>query len=97
MKKVQNGVVCRVVGCLDGVNLGKIVTASVCMGEHSQLGRIWRCVSKNGELITEYGAVGLSADFAEDWLEPIEDDPVAPAQRYTHRSDPVYLNQLKVC
>jgi len=27
-------------------------------------------------LITEYGAVGISADFAEDWLEPLDEDPL---------------------
>lgn len=57
-------------GALGLQNLGKIVEVCSYQGEHSQYGAIWRCRSLEGALITEYGAVGLSADFADDWLRP---------------------------
>jgi hypothetical protein len=69
--KHHSGVLCKVIGGTDGLNLGKIVKIASLQGEHSQLGRIWRCAVVNGQLITEYGAVGITADFAQDWLEPI--------------------------
>lgn len=75
-KRIQNGVICRVIGGVDGLNIGRIVQVQTCRGEHSQYGRIWRCTTRGKYLVTEYGAVGLSADFAEDWLEPIDEDPI---------------------
>lgn len=74
--KIQNGVICRVIGGIDGLNIGKIVQVQTCQGEHAQYGRIWRCTTQGKFLVTEYGGVGISADFAEDWLEPIEDEPL---------------------
>ena len=69
--KIYSGVVCKVVGGVDGLNLGKTVTVASFQGEHSQYGRIWRCTALDCQLVTEYGAVGIAADFAQDWLEPL--------------------------
>lgn len=77
--KLHPGILCRVVGGAipGGLNVGKVVRVASLQGEHSEYGRIWRCTSTGIELISEYGAVGISADFAEDWLEPIP--PLPPA------------------
>lgn len=69
--KIYAGVLCRVIGGTDNLNLGKIVRVASNQGEHSTLGRIWRCTVVEGTLITEYGGVGTVADFAQDWLEPL--------------------------
>lgn len=69
--KHNAGVLCKVIGGTDGLNIGKIVKIASLQGEHSKLGRIWRCAVVAGQLVTEYGAVGVSADFAQDWLEPL--------------------------
>lgn len=69
--KIYAGVLCRVIGGTDNLNIGKIVKVISNQGEHSKLGRIWRCTIVEGFLITEYGGVGMAADFAQDWLEPL--------------------------
>lgn len=69
--RITAGVVCKVVGGVDGLNLGKTVKVASLQGEHSKYGRIWRCTAQDCELVTEYGAVGIAADFAQDWLEPL--------------------------
>ena len=74
--KIKLGMLCRVIGGTDNLNVGKIVKVTSFEGEHSQLGNIWRCTTQGKFLVTEYGGVGISADFAEDWLEPIEDEPL---------------------
>ena len=68
---VYSGVVCKVIGGVDGLNIGKIVKVASFQGEHSKYGRIWRCTTEGDPLITEYGVVGIAADFAQNWLEPI--------------------------
>jgi hypothetical protein len=72
------GALCKVVGGVDGLNVGKTVRIESLQGEHSKYGRIWRCTAHGCELITEYGAIGNAADFAQSWLEvipPIEAKP----------------------
>lgn len=69
--KISAGVICKVIGGTDGLNLGKTVKVSSLQGEHSKYGRIWRCTAQDCQLVTEYGAVGIAADFAQDWLEPL--------------------------
>lgn len=78
--KIYSGVLCKVIGGTDGLNIGKTVRVSSLQGEHSKLGRIWRCAAVDTSLITEYGAVGIAADFAQDWLEPIPPETAKPAQ-----------------
>ena len=69
--KIYAGVLCRVIGGTDNLNLDKIVRVVSNQGEHSILGRIWHCSVVEGFLITAYGGVGIAADFAQDWLEPL--------------------------
>jgi len=69
--KVEAGVLCMVIGGTDGLNMGKTVRVSAYRGQHLQLGSIWRCTAEGCQLITEYGAVGIAADFAQSWLMPI--------------------------
>lgn len=69
---IKVGDICEVVeGALGlkGPNVGKIVTVRALRGEHSKYGRIWQC--EGSGLITEYGAVGNSMDFASSWLKKI--------------------------
>ncbi|APW37631.1 hypothetical protein RD110_10880 [Rhodoferax koreense] len=56
-----------------GPNIGKTVLVTSLMGEHSQHGRIWRCVAPN--LVTDCGVIGVAADFAASWLQKL---PPAP-------------------
>lgn len=72
MAKIKPGDLAEVINSVDGAAVGQVVTVLSFEGEHSQLGRIWRCQSKQ-TLVTEYGAVGNVADFAEDWLLKIDD------------------------
>lgn len=72
MKHYQ-GVLCLVIGGTDNLNVGKTVRIASLQGEHSVYGRIWRCTAVDCTIVTEYGAVGVSADFAQDWLEPIDE------------------------
>lgn len=69
--RVETGVLCMVIGGTDGINIGKTVRVASLRGEHSVYGRIWRCTAVDCQLITEYGAVGIAADFAQSWLMPI--------------------------
>lgn len=78
--KFHAGLLCRVIGGVDGLNIGKIVVVQSLQGEHSKLGRIWRATGHECSLITEYGGIGISADFAEDWLKPIPPITAKPQQ-----------------
>lgn len=64
-----------------GPNRGKRVTVKALRGEHSVHGRIWRCTGE--DLVTEYGAKGSEADFAQSWLKKA--DPQAPGQSTTRK------------
>jgi hypothetical protein len=79
---IKTGDRCEVIaGALGpkGPNVGKLVTVGQVRGEHSEHGRIWRC---HGEgLITEYGAVGTEADFAQAWLRKLPPETLTPPQR----------------
>lgn len=69
---IKPGVLCKVIsGVLHpSPNLNKIVEVVEYLGEHSLYGSIWKCKAKHN-LITEYGVVSDSMDFAEIWLKPI--------------------------
>ena len=78
-KFVQVGKPCRVIGASDGpksMNIGKIVMPMFCHDkEHSLWGPIWHCRSIDGSNIaTIHGSASQEADFAEDWLEPIDEE-----------------------
>jgi len=61
-------------------NLGLIVKVRACVGEHSKLGRVWRCEAE----YAQRGQMGVNvpgglADFAQSWLRKLPPDapPVA--------------------
>lgn len=69
---IKSGDVCLVVDGIFGAespNIGKHVTVHGVRGEHSVYGRIWLCAGK--DLVTEYGAKGNSAEFAQSWLQKL--------------------------
>lgn len=76
---IKSGDRCEVIaGALGdkGPNVGKRVTVGQLRGEHSEYGRIWRC---HGEgLVTEFGALGNEADFAQSWLRKLPPGEVPP-------------------
>lgn len=79
---IKSGDRCEVIaGALgrEGPNVGKHVIVGELRGEHSEHGRIWRC---HGEgLVTEFGAFGNEADFAQSWLRKLPPTEVPPAVR----------------
>lgn len=81
MAKIKPGDQAEVINSVDGASIGQIVTVISYEGEHSQYGRIWRCQSQQ-TLVTEFGGVGNTADFAEDWLLKI-DDPETIIDEFT--------------
>lgn len=84
--RCKQGDLAEVIGGALGLqNVGKIVKVASWQGQHSRYGDIWRCVSKTGALVTEYGAVGLSADFADDWLRPLLPEATPKAQLIPER------------
>lgn len=56
-------------------NIGLIVKVLTCQGEHTRLGRIWRCVAPEVKQLHDsgqgYTVTGI-ADFAASWLRKIE-------------------------
>ena len=76
---IKSGDLCEVIaGALGntGPNIGKRVTVGLLRGEHSQYGRIWRCHGQG--LVTEYGALGNEADFAQSWLRKLPPEVTPP-------------------
>lgn len=65
---------------IQGPNVGKTVVVECLRGEHSQFGRIWRCSGK--DLVTEFGALGTHADFAQSWLRKMP-----PTEPHSANSD----------
>jgi hypothetical protein len=85
--RCKPGDLCEVIGGAFSLhNLGKIVEVIRWEGDHSKFGIIWHCKSSKPDLITEYGAVGNQADFADDWLRPIpkEKSPAANDERFNY-------------
>jgi hypothetical protein len=69
---IKAGDLCEVIAGAFGIagpNVGKQVTVKELRGEHSQFGRIWRCEGR--DIISEFGAVGGQADFAQSWLRKL--------------------------
>lgn len=74
MKRISKGVLCKVVGGVmqPPLNLGKQVIVKEYRGEHSEYGNIWKCELVDSTGVSEYGVVGTLLDFAESWLDPID-------------------------
>jgi hypothetical protein len=85
---IKSGDRCLVIaGALgnEGPNIGKQVTVGLLRGEHSEHGRIWRC---HGEgLVTEYGAFGTEADFAQSWLRKLPPEGAPPAVQQREKAE----------
>lgn len=80
---IQAGDLCEVIDGLQGKaspNIGLIVRVLSLQGEHSTLGRIWRCEAE----YAERGQPGVDvppgqADFAQSWLRKLPPD--APPEK----------------
>lgn len=55
-------------------NVGLVVVVAQLQGEHSRLGRIWRCTGPGIKQLTETGAYADTgwADFPVSWLQKLE-------------------------
>lgn len=73
---LKNGTLCEVVGGVlhPSPNLGVIVEVTAYAGEHSFYGPIYRCKGHGKDLVSEWGVVAITMDFAEDWLKPLPDN-----------------------
>lgn len=74
---IKAGDLCEVIGGLGrgkSPNLGLQVTAMAMRGEHSELGRVWRCQGKGVKQLADSGAYVETgwADFPTAWLRKIE-------------------------
>lgn len=74
---IQSGDRCEVIGGLGrekSPNIGLTVRVVSLQGEHSHLGRIWRCEGPGVKQLTDAGTYTLTgvADFAAAWLRKIE-------------------------
>lgn len=78
---ISSGDLCEVVGGLGrgkSPNMGKRVSAVSLQGDHSTLGRVWRCTGDGVVQLGdggEYLALGW-ADFPVAWLKKIEPPPM---------------------
>lgn len=73
---VKAGDRCEVINALGGVkspNLGLTVTVASFQGEHSRLGRIWRCEGKDVSQLDDAGNYFLAgwAEFPATWLRKL--------------------------
>lgn len=78
-KHVEAGKPCRVIGADGGpqsLNIGKVVIPEFRHElEHTLWGPIWHCHTADGSIVaTVHGSATSEADFAEDWLEPIDEE-----------------------
>lgn len=78
--KIKSGDMAVVIDSIDRQSVGMIVEVVSYRGEHSKLGPIWRCASKQ-TIVSEYGGVGHQADFAESWLRKIANPELIFDQR----------------
>ena len=81
---IKSGDECLVISGVFGdksPNVGKKVKVVNLVGEHSEYGRIWRCVGS--QLTTEFGAVGTESQFAQSWLQKMP--PVSPNNNVTQK------------
>lgn len=88
-RPIQAGDLAEVINGLQGPaspNLGLVVKVVAFVGEHSQLGRIWRCdaeYAKRGQEGTDKVPGGM-ADFAQSWLRRIDVPPMSEQVREEH-------------
>ncbi|WP_225784538.1 hypothetical protein [Xenophilus sp. Marseille-Q4582] len=76
MEPIKAGDICEVINGLGqgrSPNLGLHVKVEYIRGEHSQLGRIWRCTNPEIQQLTDAGTyikVGW-ADYPASWLRKL--------------------------
>jgi hypothetical protein len=63
----------------DSPNVGLIVECVSVAGTHSVHGPVWN-VKTSGprEIVSEFGATGLTGQAADEWLRPIPKDSARP-------------------
>lgn len=70
-------------------NLGLVVKVVSFVGEHSKLGRIWRCdaeYAERGQAGTDKVPGGM-ADFAQSWLRKIEPPPITTTEQVADEAE----------
>lgn len=80
---IKQGDLCEVVGGLGrgkSPNVGLRVRVDQLRGEHSQLGRIWRCAGEGVQQLSDAGTYVVTgwADFAASWLRKLPPDQANP-------------------
>lgn len=86
---IKTGDPCEVVGGLGrgkSPNVGLRVTVASAQGEHSTLGRIWRCTGEGIQQLTDGGAYVVTgwADFAQSWLRKLPPEPLSTRTAKEH-------------
>jgi hypothetical protein len=76
MSGIKPGDRARIIGGVDGLNIGVVVEVGQYLGEHSKYGPIFHVVSLGPDIVTEYGAIGKECDCAAAWLRKLP--PVEP-------------------
>jgi hypothetical protein len=74
--RCKKGDMAHIINGTDGLNVGKVVEVVAYQGEHSKYGPVWRVKSHGGNLITEYGGVGITCDCPDEWLKPFPPEPL---------------------
>lgn len=74
---IKSGDLCEVIngqGQRKSPNIGLQVTVKTFRGEHSRLGRIWRCEGPGVQQLNDAGAYVVTgwADFQQAWLRKIK-------------------------
>ena len=80
---LKAGDMCEIVGGMGrrrSPNLGLTVTVRSAQGEHSRLGRIWRCEGKGVMQMTDAGGYVVHgwADFPAAWLRKLPPEATPP-------------------
>ena len=72
-------------------NLGLIVKVVAFRGEHSRLGRMWRCEAPEVCQLSDAGTYVRTgeADFAQDWLRKIDPPGNPPAEKHVTSGDEI--------
>lgn len=80
----------------DSPNVGLVVVCESIneFSPHSVHGPIWN-VSTSGprQIVSEYGAIGLKGQMADEWLRPIPPDEMPPESEPEAVNDPSYREE----
>jgi hypothetical protein len=89
---IKAGDLCEVIGGMGrgkSPNLGLIVKVVAFRGEHSQLGRMWRCEAPEVQQLSDAGTYIRTgwADFAQVWLKKINPPAPPPEKKVVSAGD----------